>query len=194
MATFDDQAIQAALSGNWSEAIRLNKVILQSSENNLDALNRLAYALSKCGKYNEACKIYQIVLKHDSYNPLALKNLEKCKQLKNDRLPKSTAPQYKPNTPISPSLFLSNAQKTKSVQLINSAPRRALQAVSSGEEIFPLARRFEVRIMDKNETFLGTLPDDIGHPLLKTVKKGVFPCRFYVKDVRNSVLTVFIKY
>ena len=50
------QAIQKALSGNWDEALELNKEILDSDPNNTDALNRTARAYAELGKIELAKK------------------------------------------------------------------------------------------------------------------------------------------
>lgn len=195
MSTLDDQAIRAALSGEWEHAISLNSQILESSPEHIDALNRLAYAMAKCGKFDKACKTYQTILKLDPYNPLAQKNLEKYKQFKASD--KKTVPNKdlsRNNKPISPSLFLADAEKTKSVNLINAASKGILQSVSPGQEVYAIPKRFELQIKDEHDTYLGSLPDDIGHPLLKLIKTNNESVRFFVKDVLDNTITVFIKH
>ena len=81
MSNHDTAAVEAALCGNWNEAVRLNEELVQENGDNTDVLNRLAYAYAKCGKFDKACKIYQQVLSVDPYNPLAVKNYSKFKQL-----------------------------------------------------------------------------------------------------------------
>lgn len=193
MSTLDDQAIQAALSGKWSIAVDLNQQIIANDTSNIDAMNRLAYAHAKCGDYKEACDIYQKVLKVDSYNPLATKNLAKFKQYHNT--PKKNNGKETISSIISPGLFLSDAEKTKTVNLIHLASHDVLQEIAVGIEVYALPKRFELHIKTINNVYLGTLPDDIGHPLLKLFKNNDNPdCRFFVKDVANNRLTIFIKY
>lgn len=189
--SLDEQAIAAALAGRWQEAAALNQQIVAEDTKNVDALNRLAYALAKCGSYKDACDTYQKVLELDSYNPLALKNLSKYKQFHTDHHQKNNT-----NNPtiISPNLFLSDAEKTKTVNLLHIAPQDDLQDIAVGEEVYPLPKRFELHIKDKNSTYLGTLPDDIGHPLLKLLKQNSSSCRFFVKDIQTHSVTIFIKY
>ena len=66
-------AIQAALSQNWKEAIRLNLAILKQTKHDIDALSRLAYAYLKSGSIKEAKKTYEKVLSLDQYNKIAEK-------------------------------------------------------------------------------------------------------------------------
>lgn len=192
MSTLDEQAINAALSGRWSDAVTLNKQIIAYNTSNIDAMNRLAYAYAKCGNYKEACDTYQKVLKIDSYNPLATKNLAKFKQYHNN--PKQNHTNHHQSI-ISPGLFLSDVGKTKTVNLIHLASHSILQDVAVGIEVFALPKRFELHIRNSANQYLGTLPDDVGHPLLKLFKNSDTPgCRFFVKDVTNNRLTIFIKY
>lgn len=192
MSTLDERAIDAALSGHWSDAVDLNKQIIASNTSNIDAMNRLAYAHAKCGNYKEACDTYQKVLKLDSYNPLATKNLAKFKQYHNTPKPNHTHTQH---TVILPGLFLSDVGKTKTVNLINLASQQILQDIAVGIEVYALPKRFELHIRNNANQYLGTLPDDVGHPLLKLFKTTDSPgCRFFVKDVANNRVTIFIKY
>ena len=192
MSTLDKQAIDAALSGRWSDAVNFNQQIIAKNTSNVDAMNRLAYAHAKCGNIKEACDIYQKVLKLDSYNPLATKNLAKFKLYHGN--PKKTQNNLE-HSIISPGLFLSDVGKTKTVNLIHLASQDILQDIAVGIEVYSLPKRFELHIRDINNQYLGTLPDDIGHPLLKLFKNNDQPdCRFFVKDVTNNRVTIFIKY
>lgn len=189
--SLDDQAIAAALSGRWQDAVTLNQKIAQEDTENVDVLNRLAYAEAKCGNYKDACTIYQRVLKSDPYNPLALKNLAKYKQFDSSHVPKASTNH---KTIISPSLFLSDAEKTKTVNLINIASQTDLHEVAIGEEVYAIPKRFELHLKDINNTYIGTLPDDVGHPLLKILKQKSPTVRFFVKDIQSNIVTIFIKY
>lgn len=191
MSLLDDQAIAAALTGRWQDAIIFNQKILDQETSNIDALNRLAYALAKCGQFKAACEKYHKVLSLDSYNPLALKNLDKYKNLQEKKV---NSPTNGNGVSISPSLFLSNGEHTKTVTLIDNASYSTLQTLAVGEEVFALPKRFELQIKDKHNTYVGKLPDDVSHPLLKLMKQKNICCRFFVKDITADKLIIFLKY
>lgn len=192
MSTLDDQAIKAALAGRWQEAVALNQQIVSHEKKNIDALNRLAYAFAQTGNYKEACGLYEKVLKLDLYNPLATKNLAKFKKYHQNSSNHTSNP-HEIGT-ISPSLFLSDAEKTKTINLINIASSDVLGELAVGEEVFPVAKRFELHLKNMNNKYIGTLPDDIGHPLLKLFRETTSNARFFVKDVQSNHVMIFIKY
>ena len=52
--TVKDKAIQAMLLGDWKNAASLNKTLIKEDPKDIDALNRLAYALTVLGKIPDA--------------------------------------------------------------------------------------------------------------------------------------------
>ena len=80
MTSLKLQAIQTALTGDWKNAISLNKKLLDENPHDIDTLNRLALAYAISGKPREAKVAYQKVLDIDPLNPIALKNAKKLKE------------------------------------------------------------------------------------------------------------------
>jgi len=193
MSTRSDEAIRAALHGDWHRAVELNKEILAEKQDDVDALNRLAYAYTKQSNFEVAHDTYLAVLSIDTYNPIAKKNLGKIKQLASR--PKSTYHSRSNNhhIAVSPSFFLADAQKTKSVHLIHVAAGDILQSLCVGEQLHAIKRGFELQIKDTASRYIGTLPDDIGHTLMRLLDQRS-ACEFYVKDIQDNEIMVFIKY
>ena len=65
MNSLKNQAIHTALQGDWNSAISLNQQILQEEPENIDALNRLAFAHATLGNHDDAKEFYQKVLELD---------------------------------------------------------------------------------------------------------------------------------
>lgn len=185
-------AIQAALEGDFKQAVLLNKKILKTKRGDLGALSRLAYAQAKLGQYEQAVKTYRRLLRLDPYNPIARKNLAKFRDLKNQ----STKSVLKESAgeSVSPSLFLARGEKTKSVELINVASKDVLQKLSIGEEVITSKRRFDLQVKSKKKVYLGTFPDDVGRFLINLMQKGGVCCRFFLQDIKENSLTVFVKW
>lgn len=197
MSALNDQAIQAALRGAWHTAISLNQKILDTNPNDTDALNRIAYAYAKSGQFEKACKSYKQVLKLDAYNPIASKNLSKYRQYPlqtdaNKSLYDSIA-EKNGESAISPAMFLSDAQNTKTINLVNIAARQTLERICIGEQVYPFRKRFELQIKNSEGVYIGALPDDIGRTLIHRIEKKRL-CEFYIKDIQDKAVTVFIKY
>jgi len=160
-----ETAIKKALQQDWQEAIRINTVIVDSDPNNIDALNRLAYAYLRLGDAAKAKRHYQKVLALDPYNQIASKNLKKP-----GASPRKSTPQTK--IQVSPLMFLEEPGKTKIVALVNLAPQRALSTLSTGSEVFLKAKKHCVEIRDEENLYLGALPDDLSFKLIKFLNGG----------------------
>lgn len=181
------QAIEAALDCRWEEALKINKKIINLDPRNIDALNRQAKAYMELGKCNLAKKYYSETLKYDPYNPIALKNLKIIKS-------------YKPNGQnhyanqgrLSPSLFLQEPGKTKMVNLLKVAEPQKLSSTFCGMKVGMIVKNRKITIVDLNGNYLGVLPDDINHRMLR-LSKGGNKYDLFVKSIRVNSLSIIIK-
>lgn len=183
-----EQAIEAALNSNWEEALKINKKILKLDPKSIDALNRLAKAHMELGKCNLAKKYYSQVLTIDSYNPIAIKNLKIIKAFK----PKDDNYVSCARTKLSPSLFLQEPGKTKVVNLLKVAEPQKLSHAFCGMEVSIVIKNRKITIVDQGSNYLGVLPDDLSHHLLKLFKGGN-KFDLYIKSVRVNGLSIIIK-
>lgn len=183
-----EQAIEAALDCRWEEALKINKKIIKSDPQNIDALNRLAKANMEIGKSNLAKKYYSEVIKIDPYNPIALKNLKLMKSYKsNGQNPPSCH-----NGKLSPALFLQEPGKTKMVNLLKVAEPQKLSHTFCGMKVMMAVKNRKITIIDSNGDYLGVLPDDISHHLLRLYKGGN-KYDLFIKSIRVNSLSVIIK-
>lgn len=180
-------AIEAALSSNWEQALKLNKKILKSEPQNIDALSRLARANMELGKSNLAKKFYSEVLKYDPYNPIALKNLKIIKSFKSNGDPNLNG-----HIQLSPSLFLQEPGKTKVVNLLKVAEPQKLSKAFCGMKVEMVIKNRKITIVDPQGAYLGVLPDDTSFRLLKLIKGGN-KYELFIKAVRINALSVLIR-
>ena len=182
------KAIDAALDSKWEEALKINRKIIKVDPNNIDALNRQAKAYMELGKPNLAKKYYSEVLKIDPYNPIALKNLKIIKSLK------SNGQNFISNChgKLSPSLFLQEPGKTKIVNLLKVAEPQKLSVVFCGMKVGTIIKNRKITIVDPNGNYLGVLPDDINHRLLRLFKGGN-KYELFIKSIRVNGLSIIIK-
>lgn len=181
-------AIEAALSSNWEAALKLNKKILKTEPQNIDALARLARANMELGKRNLARKFYNEVLKYDPYNPIALKNLKIIKSFKSN----GQNSNRNGNAKLSPSLFLQEPGKTKVVNLLNVAEPQKLSLIFCGMKVEVVIKNRKITITDAGGKYLGVLPDDISYHLLRLIKGGN-KYELFIKSIRVNSLSVLIK-
>lgn len=182
------KAIKAALNSHWEEALRINRQILRETSQDVDALNRLARAYFELGKVPLAKKYYNLALKFDPYNPIAQKNLKIIKAAKKpDGIKKTKIPSI-----VSPFLFLQEPGKTKVVALLKVAEPAKLSQIYCGMPVNLLIKQRGVTATDEEGNYLGVLPDDLAHNLIRLVKGGN-KYSAYVKSVRVNGVSLMIR-
>ncbi|HET9946948.1 MAG TPA: tetratricopeptide repeat protein [Patescibacteria group bacterium] len=184
MTPLKTQAIQIALTGNWEEAITLNQDILKEEPQDIDTLNRLAFAYTAMGKLKEARETYQKVLDIDNANPIAQKNLKK--------LGGASASSIRVPSKISTNMFLEESGKTKIVTLVNTAPAQVIRTLQVGQTVFLCVKRLKVFVQDETKSFIGMLPDDLGLRLIKFIEGGN-TYEAYVKAASGHDVVIFLK-
>jgi len=179
-----NQAIKTALTGDWENAITLNKRLLSENPNDIDALNRLALAFTIVGKIKNAKATYKKVFVLDPLNTIAIKNLKRLKE--NNTKDDSPAVGYQINNN-----FLEETGKTKIVELINIAQPKVIETLRIGQLVNLCIKRSRIFVLE-NEQYVGVLPDDIGRRLIKFMRSGN-KYEAYVKSASVHKVYVFIK-
>jgi len=187
MTPLKTQAIQTALTGDWENAITLNESLLSENPDDIDTLNRLAFAYSSMSNVKEAKRIYQKVLLLDAQNPIALRNL---KRLAGGNL-STSQPKPMSFSHIS-TLFIEEPGKTKVIELLNIADKKVISPLRSGEEVFLSIKRMKVFVLDSQKQFIGMLPDDIGSRLIRFMNGGNI-YEAFIKSVDNNKVIIFAR-
>jgi len=181
------QAIKAAMVGAWDQAIELNQKILKIDPQNIPALNRLGRALAEKGCLQLAQKTYRRVLSIDRYNLIAKRNL---KRLADQKKTKETAPPVKTSTPGA--VFIEEPGKTKTVKLVRLATPAVLSRLNSADEVCLIPKKHTISVTHSDGTYLGALPDDLSHRLLRFIRGGN-QYQAFVKTVDRQTLEIFIR-
>ncbi len=184
MISAKNQAIQTALQGNWKNATSLNKSLLSANPNDIGALNRLAFAFTLLDKIKEAKATYRKVLKLDSVNPIALRNLKRLKEEPNRKKLNGFSGVYSKS-------FIETPGKTKIVELVNVAQPKIVSGLITGQVLNLIVKRLKVFI-ENQEQYVGVLPDDVGKRLIKFIKGGNI-YEAYVKSTNNNRVVVFLR-
>jgi len=186
MTPLKAQAIQTALTGDWNSAITLNQMILQDDPQDIDTLNRLAFAHASLGNVKEAKHLYQKVLNLDNQNPIALRNLKRIGGATGKK-PMNGMPPIAMNN-----IFIEEPGKTKMIEVINLAEQKILSQLHSGEELQIVVKRMKIFLLSGEKQYIGMLPDDISKRLIKFMNGGN-KYEAYVKNADNHKLHVFVK-
>jgi tetratricopeptide (TPR) repeat protein len=185
------QAISAALSSEWQKALELNQQIIQSYPNNVDALNRAARAYFELGDLDQSKKHYQKALEFDPYNQIAfkfLKRIEACRK-KGGRGENHHSNNH---VLLSADMFIEEPGKTKVVNLLKVAEPQRLSLLSPGTLVNLVVKNRGVSVTDPNNDYLGVLPDDLSHQLIRLIKGGNH-YQALLKTIKTNSLTVLIR-
>lgn len=184
MKTTSNQAIAATLSGDWENAIELNKQLLEHHPEDVEALNRMGLAYTVTGDVKNAKKSYEKVLEIDSLNSIALKNLKKLENDNNNHDSSPTIIQVN-------NIFIEETGKTKVVELINLAQAEILMSLKTGQSVDMSVKRLKIFI-HQGKNYIGVLPDDIGNRLIKFIKGGN-TYEAFVKSATHQNVSIFIR-
>src|ERR1700743_3759079 len=181
MLTLRNQAIQTALIGDWQRAIDLNQLILQENPEDIDTLNRLAFAFLSAGNPKDAKDLYEKVLALDMQNPIAIRNLKRLHDVKSTK-----------TTITINNLFIEEPGKTKVMDLINIADKKVITHLRSGEKLDLRIKRSKIFAYDLDNQFMGMLPDDICQRLIKFIDSGN-QYEAYVRTIDSNKISIFIR-
>jgi len=181
------QAVMAAINSSWKEAIKINAKILSEDPQDIEALNRLAYAYLETGDCNRAQKHYKKVLIFEPYNPIAQRNLKRMIE-SGSMFPRKGS---KKSASVA-SFFLEETGKTKVVIAIKLAGKTVLNRLRTGDLLTLVPKKHFIAIHDERDIYIGSLPEDISFRLIEFIKKGnKYDC--YVRSVDKNYLCVFLK-
>jgi len=181
-------AIQTALRGDWQNATLLNKALLNDNPNDIEALNRLAFAFTFLGKIKDAKATYKKVLEIDALNPIALRNLKRLTDT--EGLTKSAKDSSVAHVVYN--TFLEETGKTKIIELVNIGQPRVIANLQIGQPLITSIKRLKIFIQDMEKQYVGALPDDMGKRLIKFIKGGnVYET--FVRSAGNHHVLVFVK-
>jgi tetratricopeptide (TPR) repeat protein len=184
MKITSDQAIAATLSGDWENAIKLNKSLLEEKPNDVEALNRIGLAYTVIGDQKGAKTSYEKVLEIDPLNSIALKNLKK---IKTDSQKDGQSPTFIQVNNI----FIEETGKTKVVELINLAQAEILMGLQTGQSVDMSVKRLKIFVL-QGKKYIGVLPDDIGNRLIKFINGGN-KYEAFVKSATHQNVSIFIR-
>ena len=161
-----EQAIQLAMQGQWEEAAKVNRIIIDVFPNDVDAYNRLGKALTELGRYAEARDAYGKALGLDPHNSIAQKNLARLSSLR-----EAAAPRAEAGTKLSPQLFISETGKTGVTVLVRPAVEVAAR-LTAGDEVFLRRENSALVVENAQGEYLGEVEPKLSLRLIKLIEAG----------------------
>ncbi|KKU02939.1 MAG: Tetratricopeptide TPR_2 repeat protein [Candidatus Amesbacteria bacterium GW2011_GWB1_47_26] len=159
------QAIDAALTGNWKEAVKINLLILKHQPRDIEALNRLGRSFMEIGHKSKAENAYKKVLRLDKFNTIATRNLVNLKTSRLTRLAtgKSSYPQ---------TMFLEEPGVTKTIQPIRPGDAKVISRLHPGDPVKVVVRQHNVVAITTANEYLARFPDDLASRLRTLIQAG----------------------
>jgi len=161
-----DEAIDLAVQGRWEEAISVNQEILETSPNDIDALNRLGKALSEVGRNSESRKAYERVIELDQHNSIARKNLDRLSRLRDKERAK------RETHGIDSRFFIEETSKARRVSLHRLASPEVLGKMAPGDSVHLRVSGGRLEIVNDDEVYLGEVEPRIGARLAGLIQGG----------------------
>lgn len=162
-----DQAIQLALESKWEEAAALNRAIVQSTPNDVDAWNRLGKSLLELGRFREAHEAYAQSLKLDPVNSIAKRNLERLSGLQDQEQPRGGGAAAR----VAQDMFIEEVGKT-GVTVLRQTPVELLPTLNAGDEVYLKPGDDAIRVETVAGEPLGAIEPKLGLRLLRLIEGG----------------------
>jgi hypothetical protein len=124
-----DEGHEAAITGNWADAVTINLQIIERWQRDAEAYNRLGRAHLEQQNYPAANDAYTQALKVDKANLIARRNLQRL-----DHLRKSSSVSSGAASPR-PSVFIEEVGRTWVDELVDPLTIELLAQVSPGERL-----------------------------------------------------------
>jgi hypothetical protein len=121
-------AIDLAMQARWQEAVDVNKEIIESFPEDVEAFNRLGRAYMELGDYAQAKEAYGRSARLDPYNAIASRNLRRLNDLKG--AVKTEVETEK----VEPHQFIEEIGKAGVVGLVELAPKEERALVVAGDK------------------------------------------------------------
>ena len=180
-------AIALAMQSRWSEAVAVNRSLIDDFPGDLESYNRMGRALTELGRIDDAREAFRRVLEVSPHNTIARKNLDRLDQL-GDNLPRQ-----QPTHRRATQAFIGESGKTLVTSLVNVAPPKTLARLTPGDDVnLELAgRRLNVRDEATGEE-LGQVESKTASRL-KRLMSGGNRYTATVKSVDEQAVTIIIR-
>lgn len=164
-----EDALQAALDGNWEVAIALNQLLIERNPNDAEAYNRVGRAKLALGKVSGARQAYTQALKADPANLIARRNLQRLDQLKDRKLEGTALGAHPmPRTKV----FIEEVGKTWVDELVNVEAIQMLAEVFPGEALVLSNVDGRLVVSREDGTRLGEVESKTAERMLSLISSG----------------------
>jgi tetratricopeptide (TPR) repeat protein len=181
------QAIALAMEGRWREAVAVNKSLVESFPNDVDAYNRLGRAYMELGEYALAKEAYERAIEIDPYNIIAQKNINRLSHLA-ETVVNSGDGFYK----VEPQQFIEEVGKAGVVNLYRLAPTGILAKTVAGSRVNLRIEGSSLIAENSRGEYLGQVEPKHGQRLIRLIEGGNKYTAAIISSMEEAV-TVIIR-
>jgi len=168
-----DFARELAMQGSWSEAVDLNKQLIERTPRDAEAQNRLGRALLELNDPAGALEAYTAALKIDPANIIARRNLQRLDLLRHQSTSKKKKKDEETSHSIPrTSVFIEEVGKTWVDEVVNPVSMEELADVYSGEQLELSVKNKRLFVSRAGGKRLGEVEAKTAERLIELMGKG----------------------
>jgi hypothetical protein len=180
------EAIDLAMQARWREAVDVNKEIIESFPEDVDAYNRLGRAYMELGQYTLAREAYSRTVQLDPYNAIAARNLRRLSDLgesDNDEVETDT---------VDPHHFIEEIGKAGVVTLYELAPKENRARMVAGDKVNLIAEGSVLSVENRRGVYMGKVDPKYAQRLVRLMLGGNQYTASVVKSTMD-MMTIIIR-
>ena len=180
------EAIDLAMQARWQEAVDVNKEIIESFPEDVDAFNRLGRAYMELGNYAQAKEAYRQSVKLDKYNAIANRNIRRLNDLKESE--KTEVETDK----VEPQQFIEEIGKAGVVALQDLAPKEKRARTVAGDKAVIKVDGLYLVVENGRGEYLGKVEPKHAQRLVRLMLGGNRYLAVVVKSTADN-MTVMVR-
>jgi len=160
------EAIYLAMQARWQEAVDINKEIIESFPEDVDAYNRLGRAYMELGQYTQAREAYSRTVQLDPYNAIANRNLRRLSDLgesDNDEVETDK---------VEPHHFIEEIGKAGEVTLYELAPKENRARMVAGDKVYLKVDGPVLSVENSRGNYMGKVEPKYTQRLIRLILGG----------------------
>jgi hypothetical protein len=180
------EAIDLAMQARWREAVDVNKEIIETFPEDVDAYNRLGRAYMELGQYTLAREAYSRTVQLDPYNAIAARNLRRLSDLgesDNDEVETDT---------VDPHHFIEEIGKAGVVTLYELAPKENRARMVAGDKVNLIAEGSVLSVENRRGVYMGKVDPKYAQRLVRLMLGGNQYTASVVKSTMD-MMTIIIR-
>ncbi len=180
------EAIDLAMQARWQEAVDINKEIIESFPEDVDARNRLGRAYMELGQYALAREAYSRTVQQDPYNAIAARNLRRLSDLgESDSAEVET-------DKVEPHHFIEEIGKAGVVTLYELEPKENRARMVAGDKVQLKVEGSVLSVENSRGVYMGKVEPKYAQRLIRLMLGGNQYTASVIKSTMD-LMTVIIR-